>query len=143
MQLDIDPAAASRNYLMDSTLIADCSALLGALAEKVQGREWGNAQWDTQVQQAVGQAEQGLREQCGAYAKLNDAIEKALPKDGLLVRDITVSGSLWGSRLFRANGPLMNIHSLAGAVEWGCRWLSAPRLPTHSARWWGWWATAA
>ncbi|MBF4212262.1 hypothetical protein EI533_31865, partial [Pseudomonas donghuensis] len=37
VQIDIDPAAASRNYLMDSTLIADCSAVLGALAEKVQG----------------------------------------------------------------------------------------------------------
>ena len=34
VQIDIDPAAASRNYLMDNTLIADCSALLGALAEK-------------------------------------------------------------------------------------------------------------
>ncbi|MGS6371300.1 thiamine pyrophosphate-dependent enzyme, partial [Enterobacter hormaechei] len=44
---------------------------------------------------------------------------KALPKDGLLVRDITVSGSLWGSRLFRANGPMMNIHSLAGAIGMG------------------------
>ncbi|KAB2418202.1 hypothetical protein F9C29_36295, partial [Enterobacter hormaechei] len=63
VQIDIDPAAASRNYLMDSTLIADCSAVLGALAEKVQGREWGSPQWDMQVQQAVGQAEQGLREQ--------------------------------------------------------------------------------
>ena len=35
------------------------------------------------------------------------------------MRDITVSGSLWGSRLFRANGPLMNIHSLAGAIGMG------------------------
>lgn len=68
---------------------------MARLQTKIQGREWGNAQWDMQVQQAVGQAEQGLREQCGAYAKLNDAIAKALPTDGLLVRDITVSGSLW------------------------------------------------
>jgi acetolactate synthase-1/2/3 large subunit len=43
-------------------------------------------------------AEHGLREQCGAYARLNDAIAQALPDDGILVRDITVSGSLWGSR---------------------------------------------
>lgn len=114
VQIDIDPAAASRNYLMDNTLIADCPALLTALAERVQGREWGNAQWDALVK-----AEQGLREQCGEYAKLNDAIDQALPEDGLLVRDITVSGSLWGSRLFRANGPLMNIHSLAGAIGMG------------------------
>ncbi len=37
VQIDIDPAAASRNYLMDNTLIADCSALLAALAAKAQG----------------------------------------------------------------------------------------------------------
>jgi len=117
VQIDIDPA--SRNYLMDNTLIADCSALLAALAAKAQGREWGNGHWDAQVKEAVTLAEHGLREQCGAYAQLNDAIEQALPDDGILVRDITVSGSLWGSRLFRANGPLMNVHSLAGAIGMG------------------------
>ena len=119
VQIDIDPAAASRNYLMDNTLFADCSALLAALAAKAQGREWGNGHWDAQVKEAVTLAEHGLREQCGAYARLNDAIEQALPDDGILVRDITVSGSLWGSRLFRANGPLMNVHSLAGAIGMG------------------------
>ncbi|UMX85230.1 thiamine pyrophosphate-dependent enzyme [Klebsiella pneumoniae] len=51
---------------------------------------------------------------------MNDAIAQALPGDGILVRDITVSGSLWGSRLvFHAHGPLMNIHSLAGAIGMG------------------------
>ncbi|MEF3099616.1 thiamine pyrophosphate-binding protein [Raoultella terrigena] len=119
VQIDIDPAAASRNYLMDNTLIADCASLLAALAEKAQGREWGNVQWDAQVKEAVALADSGLREQCGAYAQLNDAIAQALPDDGILVRDITVSGSLWGSRLFRAHGPLMNIHSLAGAIGMG------------------------
>lgn len=119
VQIDIDPAAASRNYLMDNTIIADCAALLEALARKAQGREWGSARWDERVEDAVAKAEAGLREQCGAYAELNDAIEKALPENGILVRDITVSGSLWGSRLFRASGPLMNIHSLAGAIGMG------------------------
>ena len=119
IQIDCDPAAASRNYLMDDTLMADCCALLSALAEKAQGREWGGSRWDVQVQEAVATAEQELRAQCGVYAQLNDAIDNALPADGILVRDITVSGSLWGSRLFRANGPLLNIHSLAGAIGMG------------------------
>lgn len=119
VQVDIDPAAASRNYLMDSTIIADSTMLLTALAAKAQGRIWGNSAWDEQVQQAVTAAEQALRDQCGAYAGLNDAIDNALPEDGILVRDITVSGSLWGSRLFRAHQPLKNIHSLAGAIGMG------------------------
>lgn len=119
VQVDIDPAAASRNYLMDDILIADAAAVLNALAVKAQGQRWGSITWDGQIEQAVSQAEQALREQCGPYAALNDAIERALPQDGILVRDITVSGSLWGSRLFRANGPLGNVHSLAGAIGMG------------------------
>ncbi|MBK4933155.1 hypothetical protein GZ038_28365, partial [Klebsiella pneumoniae] len=53
VQIDIDPAAASRNYLMDNTLLADCRALLAALAARVQGRIWGDALWDSQLKEAV------------------------------------------------------------------------------------------
>jgi acetolactate synthase-1/2/3 large subunit len=59
VQIDIDPAAASRNYLMDNTLVADCRALLDALAKRVQGRMWGDAHWDSQLKEAVEAAEQG------------------------------------------------------------------------------------
>lgn len=119
IQIDIDPAAASRNYAMSNTVVADCAGVLNALAARVQGRVWGDARWDAELREAVCVAEQGLREQCGPYARLNDAIDSALPADGILVRDITVSGSLWGSRLFRAHAPLKNIHSLAGAIGMG------------------------
>ncbi len=100
---------------MDNTLIADCSALLAALAAKAQGREWGNGHWDAQVKEAVTQAEHGPREQCGAYAQLNDAIEQALPDDGILVRDITVSGSL-GAVVCPCKWPADERASLAGPL---------------------------
>ncbi len=50
------------------------------------------------------------------YSELSDAVEQALPEHGIFVRDITVSGSLWGSRLLKATQPMHNIHSLAGAI---------------------------
>ncbi|AJJ11919.1 thiamine pyrophosphate enzyme, central domain protein [Yersinia rohdei] len=119
VQIDIDPAAANRNYLADEQVNGDCAALLGALAARLTVGEKVNAEWDAEIAGAVQQAEVALRQQSGEYAKLNDAIAAALPPDGLLVRDITVSGSLWGSRLFRAFSPLCNIHSLAGAIGMG------------------------
>ena len=73
----------------------------------------GNAQWDGLVQEAVTQAERGLREQCGLCA--TQRCHRALPEDGLLVRDITVSGSLWGSRLFRRAA---DEYSLSGRGNW-------------------------
>ncbi|HGM5454974.1 thiamine pyrophosphate-binding protein [Serratia marcescens] len=119
VQIDIDPAAANRNYLADEQINGDCAALLAALAARLSPGEKVNAEWDAEIAGAVQQAERALRQQSGEYAKLNDAIDAALPQDGLLVRDITVSGSVWGSRLFRAVSPLCNIHSLAGAIGMG------------------------
>ncbi|WP_145491659.1 thiamine pyrophosphate-binding protein [Yersinia aleksiciae] len=119
VQIDIDPAAANRNYLADQQVNGDCAALLSALAARLTVGEKVNAEWDAEIIRAVQQAETALRQQSGEYAKLNDAIAAALPQDGLLVRDITVSGSVWGSRLFRALLPLCNIHSLAGAIGMG------------------------
>lgn len=119
VQIDIDPAAANRNYLADEQINGDCGALLNALAARLNPGEKVNAEWDSEIARAVQQAESALRQQSGEYAKLNDAIAAALPQDGLLVRDITVSGSVWGSRLFRAISPLCNIHSLAGAIGMG------------------------
>jgi len=119
VQIDISPAAANRNYLADEQIHGDCAALLSALAARLAPDEKVNAQWDNEIALAVQQAETALRQQSGEYARLNDAIAAALPQDGLLVRDITVSGSVWGSRLFRALSPLCNIHSLAGAIGMG------------------------
>lgn len=119
VQIDIDPAAANRNYLADEQINGDCGALLNALAARLSSGEKVSAEWDAKIVAAVQQAESALRQQSGEYAKLNDAIAAALPQDGLLVRDITVSGSVWGSRLFRAISPLCNIHSLAGAIGMG------------------------
>ncbi|CNC13308.1 thiamine pyrophosphate-binding protein [Yersinia similis] len=128
IQVDIDPAASNRNYLATDSIVADCRALLPALAarfisgekEEIDIKEKKeNIHWDAQIVSAVAEAEAELRQQSGVYAALNDAIERVLPQDGLLVRDITVSGSVWGSRLFRAHAPLCNIHSLAGAIGMG------------------------
>lgn len=117
IQIDVDPAAGSRNYLADRMLNYDCGQLLNALADRLLPRP--DVTLDRQIADAVAGAESTLRQQCGDYVALNDAVAATLPPDGILVRDITVSGSVWGSRLLRANGPLANIHSLAGAIGMG------------------------
>lgn len=118
VQIDIDPAAAHRNYRADAFLCGDCADVLGRLADRLEGRQPDPA-YDAVVGEAVSQAEQALRTQVGEYAKLSDAVRAALPEDGIFVRDITVSGSTWGSRLLPIERPLTNIHSLAGAIGLG------------------------
>lgn len=118
VQIDIDPAAAHRNYRADAFLCGDCGDVLGRLADRLEGRK-PEAAYDAAVAEAVQQAEQALRRQVGEYAKLSDAVRATLPEDGIFVRDITVSGSTWGSRLLPIERPLTNIHSLAGAIGLG------------------------
>lgn len=120
IQIDIDPLAANRNYSADLVITADCDSVLNGIANKLTNANFTvSTQWKQQIKEAVEHAETQLREQCGPYSQLSDAVEQALPEQGIFVRDITVSGSLWGSRLLKATQPLQNIHSLAGAIGLG------------------------
>lgn len=119
VQIDIDPAAAQRNYTADTFLCGECGDVLSRLAERLEGKFSPDAKFDADIALAVQDAEKALRKQVGEYAKLSDAIRAALPEDGVFVRDITVSGSTWGSRLLPIERPLTNIHSLAGAIGQG------------------------
>ncbi|MDF0604864.1 thiamine pyrophosphate-binding protein [Neisseriaceae bacterium TC5R-5] len=117
IQIDIDATAANRNYPVQQFIQGDCQQVLTALASRLAPQI--NPDWDKALAQAVHDADSQLRKQSGIYAQLSDALGQALPADGILVRDVTVSASVWGSRLFRAPQPLCNIHSLAGAIGMG------------------------
>lgn len=119
VQIDIDPAACNRNYAMDAFVLGDCADVLQQLADALEGRRVPDAEYDQAIAHAVTVAEKALREQLGPYAKLSDAVRAALPEDGIFVRDITMSGSTWGSRLLSVEQPRHNIHSLAGAIGLG------------------------
>ncbi|WP_417328734.1 thiamine pyrophosphate-binding protein [Halomonas cupida] len=119
VQIDVDPAAAQRNYTADTFLCGECGDVLSRLADRLQGSFTPDSGFDEDVARAVQDAEKALRKQVGEYARLSDAIRDALPENGVFVRDITVSGSTWGSRLLPIERPLTNIHSLAGAIGQG------------------------
>lgn len=117
LQIDIDPAACNRNYQVDDFLCGDCNEVLTALAQRLLARL--EPQRDAQVAAATAAAEAALRHQLGPYARISDAVREALPADGIFVRDITMSGSTWGSRLLGFEAANRNIHSLAGAIGLG------------------------
>ena len=78
-----------------------------------------DADYDAAVVAAKQAAIDALRKQIDQYALICDHLRTALPQDGIFVRDITMSGSTWGSRLFPVQAPNQNIHSLAGAIGLG------------------------
>lgn len=119
IQIDANPAAQQRNYAISQFVCAEANEALTALVQDLQGHSFVDAAYDAAITQAREAAISQLTEQLGPYAELCFALRAAMPDDAILVRDITMSGSTWGSRLFPVNAPLQNIHSLAGAIGLG------------------------
>lgn len=119
IQIDATPMAQQRNYPVSHFICADSQYLLHQALTQLEGHTWVDAQYDQQISAAKQDAVRALSEQIGVYADLCFALREALPSDSILVRDITMSGSTWGSRLFPVSKPLQNIHSLAGAIGLG------------------------
>lgn len=118
IQIDVDAQALQRNYPIHVFLQHEAKSLLRAALGQVT-KKWLNAEYDQQILKASARATEDLREAVGAYAALNDFILALMGEKGLFVRDITISGSTWGSRLLECERPVTNLHSLAGAIGLG------------------------
>ncbi|GGZ84218.1 hypothetical protein GCM10007161_14730 [Ignatzschineria indica] len=119
IQIDANPIAQQRNYRVEHFICSEAKAFLAYLATALGQHSFIDPDYDREIREAKEAAIKALTEQLGPYAEICFALRDALPESGILVRDITMSGSTWGSRLFPVQAPLRNIHSLAGAIGLG------------------------
>lgn len=119
IQVDANPVAQQRNYKIVQFVCADAKDTLARVVNALSGVSKVDAAYDAEIKAARENAIEALRTQMDQYALICDHLRAALPEDGIFVRDITMSGSTWGSRLFPVQTPNKNIHSLAGAIGLG------------------------
>ena len=119
IQVDANPVAQQRNYKVNQFICAEAKDVLARVVTALNGKSKVNADYDAEIKAARENAIEALRTQMDQYALICDHLRTALPEDGIFVRDITMSGSTWGSRLFPVQTPNKNIHSLAGAIGLG------------------------
>lgn len=119
IQIDANPVAQQRNYKVRNFICGDAKDVLQRVLTGLQGISKVDADYDAAMVKAKQAAIDALRTQLDQYALICDHLRAALPQDGIFVRDITMSGSTWGSRLFPVQAPNQNIHSLAGAIGLG------------------------
>lgn len=119
IQVDANPVAQQRNYKVRRFICADAKDILARALTQFDGISKVDAKYDLAIVNAKDAAVAALRKQLDQYALICDHLRSALPEDGIFVRDITMSGSTWGSRLFPVQAPNRNIHSLAGAIGLG------------------------
>lgn len=119
LQIDANPVAQQRNYKIRDFVCADAKDVLARVLQQLENISKVDATYDQAIVEAKLSATDALRKQIDQYALICDHLRAALPQDGIFVRDITMSGSTWGSRLFPVQAPNLNIHSLAGAIGLG------------------------
>jgi len=120
IRVDADPAARGRGYAESEFILGDSASVLDALAERLRKRPLGlDPEFALAIAKARRAAETGLRQQAGDYAAMIEALERAMPRDALWVRDITLSNSIWGNRAPTIWQPRTGVHAMGGGIGMG------------------------
>jgi len=118
-RIDVDPATEQRSYPSEVFVAGDAKLALEGLLWRLDGRLRIDPAFAADIAAARREAEAGLRRVAGAYAPMLDVLERAMPKDALWVRDITLSNSIWGNRAPTLRDPRASIFALGGGIGQG------------------------
>lgn len=120
INIDIDYLAYNRNYDVTYSLVGDIKQVLHQLLNQLDQH---NIEPDHAYQQEVTRIREKIRKELrstlGPYEQFVDGMRKLLPKDTILVRDVTVPANVWGSRLFEIYQPRTSIHASGGGIGQG------------------------
>lgn len=115
-QIDVDPMANGRTYQSELFVHGDAAVTLNALADKLEGRFKPEGGYADEIAALKRDAIAAYEDMLGSYAAFPPAVRAALPKDGLWVRDVTLSNSTWGHRLFPLHDTRSSVYPVGAAI---------------------------
>lgn len=115
-RIDVDPQAAGRGYSEEAFVCADAALALEGLADRLEGRLRTDPGFHGELAAARAAAEAQMRENLGRYAAVCDQLHEVVGSEFNWVRDVTISSSTWGHRLFRLPGPRQSAHASGGGI---------------------------
>ncbi len=123
-QIDADPRAEGRSYPVALFVCGDSRLALEGLADRLAHRNpptksGVDRAFDEDLAAARARAIADLSRGLGPYARLVEALQRLAGRDFVWVRDVTISNSTWGNRLFRIFGPRDGVHALGGGIGQG------------------------
>ena len=116
VQVDVDAKANGRTYDCAHFVRGDADAVMGALARRLAGRMEIDPSFAAEFTTARRLATEEYRDTLGPYRDFPALLRGAVPRDALWVRDITLSNSTWGNRIFPVYGPRDAIHPVSAAI---------------------------
>ncbi|MDQ0201935.1 acetolactate synthase-1/2/3 large subunit [Neobacillus ginsengisoli] len=120
ISIDADWLAVNRNYEATNSLVGDAKQILQAINHGVSKLSIiPNPAYLDEVQSVREELRAQLRATLGPYEQILDGMRKVLPRNTILVRDVTVQANVWGSRLFEIYEPRTSIHASGGGIGQG------------------------
>jgi acetolactate synthase-1/2/3 large subunit len=115
--IDADPAAINRNFPHSLGLIGDAKTILSRLGAMLTTKELQEKlQYREEVAELRWTLRQEVRDTMGPWEGILDAIQEFMPEDAILIRDVTVPATTWGSRLIVRRYPRTTLHASGGGI---------------------------
>jgi acetolactate synthase-1/2/3 large subunit len=116
IQADVNPAANGRTYPSACFITGDAGLVMAGLAQRLAGRLHVDPSFAADFAAMKQRATAEYCDTLGPYAEWPRLVREALPRDALWVRDITISNSSWGNRIFPVYGPRDAVHPVSAAI---------------------------
>jgi acetolactate synthase-1/2/3 large subunit len=128
IQIDVDPLAIGRSYPATLGLIGDAKATLRALCQTLDSERAYDKSYRDEIAEYAKTARAKLRSSLGPYEKIVDELNSTLPRNAIKVRDVTISGTTWGSRIWNVYEPRTTIHASGGGIGQGMQMALGAKL---------------
>jgi len=117
LHIDIDPAMIGRTHHAHLGVQADAKLAIEALLERMDGVSGNDAQFNDRVWSAREGVRKAMRKRLGDdWPHVMDKLRAALPRDGVFVRDQTISAYNWGNQQFPIYEPRSTMNPASGAI---------------------------
>jgi acetolactate synthase-1/2/3 large subunit len=119
VQIDNDVQAWNRNYTADVFVLSDAAVALTYIADNLPASWTPDPALAADTAKARRDAEADMRASIGVYGTLCDVLAATVPRDTILVCDVTISANTWGNRLFPVSGWRNAMCALGGGIGQG------------------------
>ena len=118
--IDADPSAINRNFPHSLGIVGDAKRILPPLLRLLRARDpRPKVDYREEVAGLHRALRKEVRDTMGPWEGILDAIQEFMPEDAILVRDVTVPATTWGSRLITRRSPRTTLHASAGGIGQG------------------------
>src|SRR5207249_6014751 len=115
--IDADPAAINRNFQHSIGIVGDAKTVLASLIRLTRAKApKPKPDYREEVAELHRALRKEVRDTMGPWEGVLDAIQEFMPDDAILVRDVTVPATTWGSRLIVRRHPRTTVHASAGGI---------------------------